>query len=293
MSPTTIADTYSPPGAALPPAATRPSWSGLLQLSLVGVPIKAYPAVRTREVSHFHQLHANCGQRIRYAKQCPIHGPVDAAAIVKGYEYGPSQHLVLEPEDLDPLRPAQDRALRLERFVEPAKFDLLLLSGRSLHLLPDGPAAEHPYDVLREGMSQRRRWAVGRLVLGGQRQVVVIRPAGALLIAQVLHFPEHVRSYPRIANGRANGSGEELRLAGQLIDAASGTIDWASYRDESAEELRALVERKMQGQKPNAEPAPTVLPFLQALQQSVATAAPEPKTPQRKSPAPRQRKGRA
>jgi DNA end-binding protein Ku len=145
--------------ARLSPTPTATGWCrcpvGRTQLSLVGIPLKAYPAVRTREVTHFHQLHAHCGQRIRYAKQCPVHGAVDTAAIVKGYEYGPDQHLVLEPEDLDPLRPAQDRALRLERFVDPAHFDLLLLSGRSLHLLPDGPAAEHPYDVLREGMNQR------------------------------------------------------------------------------------------------------------------------------------------
>jgi non-homologous end joining protein Ku len=121
-----------------PPGATRPSWSGLLQLSLVGIPLKAYPAVRTREVTHLHQLHAHCGQRIRYAKQCPLHGAVDTAAIVKGYEHGSDQHLVLEPEDPDPLRPTQDRALRLERFVDPDHFDPVLLSGRSLQLLLNG-----------------------------------------------------------------------------------------------------------------------------------------------------------
>jgi len=51
MSSTAFAEPLVPPGAALPPAATRPGWSGLLQLSLVGIPIKAFPAVRTREVS--------------------------------------------------------------------------------------------------------------------------------------------------------------------------------------------------------------------------------------------------
>ena len=29
----------------------RPSWSGLLQFSLVGIPLKAYPAVRTRDAA--------------------------------------------------------------------------------------------------------------------------------------------------------------------------------------------------------------------------------------------------
>src|SRR6266566_8518067 len=79
----------------------RPSWSGLLQFSLVGIPLKAFPAVRTRDVPSFHQLHDGCGQRIRYAKQCPTHGPVDAAAIVRAFEYGPGQHVVLEPQELD------------------------------------------------------------------------------------------------------------------------------------------------------------------------------------------------
>jgi len=115
------------------------------------------------------------------------------------------------------------------------------------------------------------------------------------LIAQVLHFPEQVRGCPRTANPQVNGTAEELHLAGQLIDAASGKVDWGSYRDDSAHELRALVERKLQGHTPNAEPAPAVLPFLQALQQSVASTekAPPAKPSPRKSPAPRQRKRRA
>jgi DNA end-binding protein Ku len=72
----------------------RPSWSGLLQFSLVGIPLKAYPAVRTGDVPSAHLLHADCGQRLRYAKHCPVHGPVDNAAIVKGYEYGPGRHVM-------------------------------------------------------------------------------------------------------------------------------------------------------------------------------------------------------
>jgi hypothetical protein len=34
-------------------------------------------------------------------------GPVEAADVVHGYEYGPGQHLLVEPEELDKLRPAQ------------------------------------------------------------------------------------------------------------------------------------------------------------------------------------------
>src|SRR5271170_7570832 len=69
---------------AAPPPRGRPSWSGLLRLSLVSVPVKAYPAVSSSSASHFHLLHADCGQRINYAKHCSQHGAVDTDAIVRG-----------------------------------------------------------------------------------------------------------------------------------------------------------------------------------------------------------------
>src|SRR5262245_6382432 len=113
----------SPAGSATLPSGAPPSsracWSGLLRLSLVGIPVKAYAATVTTNESHFHQLHADCGERIRHLKQCPIHSPVDAGAIRKGYEYAPGQHLVLDEEQLDQLRPAKDRALSLEHFLAP------------------------------------------------------------------------------------------------------------------------------------------------------------------------------
>src|SRR5262249_55681489 len=100
--------------AAVPAAAAprgRASWSGLLRLSLVAVPVKAYPATTTSPETHCHQLHAACGQRIRYLKQCPVHGPVEAGAIVRGYPYAPDQYVVIADDQLDRLRPAAERAL--------------------------------------------------------------------------------------------------------------------------------------------------------------------------------------
>jgi DNA end-binding protein Ku len=264
-------DAFEPlpfPGAA---PFGRPSWSGLLQFRLVGIPLKAYPAVRTRDLPSGHFLHAACGQRLRYAKHCPVHGPVDNAAIVRGYEYGPGQHVLVEPEELDHLRPAQDKALRLERFLSPAQLDPLLFAGRSLYLVPDGAAAEPGYAVLRAALMQRQRWALGRMVLGGYRQVMLVRPAGSVLVAQVLHYPEQVRSCPLAAQPAPDAASEEMRLAGMLIDAASGVVEWSAYRDQAAEELKALIEAKLEGQPVTAaEPTRALLPLLDALQQSVA-----------------------
>jgi non-homologous end joining protein Ku len=131
-----------------------------------------------------------------------------------------------------------------------------------------------------------------RLILSGQRQVVLVRPTGTVLVLHVLHYPELVRACPLPLQPSNNhpGTPEETHLAGLLVDAVSGAVVWADYRDESAAELRALVEAKLQGQTPTAEAAPVILPLLAALQQSVAATQPvAAAAPAGAEPAPRKR----
>src|SRR5262249_25294588 len=63
---------------------------------------------------------------------------------------------------------------------------------------------------------------------------------------------------------------EELRLAGMLIDAADGKVDWTAYADQSAQELKTLIEAKLTGQPAETTAPPrTMLSLLDALKQSV------------------------
>jgi DNA end-binding protein Ku len=254
----------------------RASWSGLLQLSLVTIPVKAYPAASTSQQIHFNQLHAGCGQRIRYEKHCPVHGKVEAGAIVSGYAYAPDQYVVIDQAELEPLRPAKERALFLERFVDPHELDPALFSGRTLYLMPDGLAAQHAYAVLTQVLGQRRKWAIGRVVLGGHRVLALVRPSGQLLALHVLHFPEQLRSADALpAMSRPDAaSPEEQHLAGVLIDAATKPIPWSDYRDDTAEQLRTLIQAKLEGRTlaaPVAEEIP-ILQLVDALKRSVAQA---------------------
>ncbi len=258
----------------------RASWSGLLQLSLVTIPVKAYPAASTSQQIHFNQLHAGCGQRIRYEKHCPLHGKVEAGAIVSGYAYAPEQYVVIDQAELEPLRPAKERALSLERFVDPQQLDPALFSGRTLYLMPDGLAAGHAYAVLTQVLGQRQKWAVGRVVLGGHRVLALVRPMGQLLALHVLHFPEQLRSaeaLPPLSRSDV-ASPEEQHLAGVLIDAATKPIAWADYRDDTAEQLRTLIQAKLEGRS-LAAPVPeevAILPLVDALKRSVAQALQQP-----------------
>ena len=268
-------DTSSTPDDAVGPRG-RPSWAGLLRLSLVTVPVRAFSAHSSSAAVPFHQLHANCGQRIRHQKRCPVHGCVDAAEIVRGFQYAPDQYVTLEPDELDKLRPAKDKALVLEQFVPMHEIDPVLFAGRSLYLVPDGLAARHPYAVVADGLHAAGKWALGHVVLAANRQLVLVRCRGRLLVMDVLHFPAEVRAaatWERELRDSA-ATAEEVRLTGMLMDARSGPLDWSRYRDVNTEELTALIEAKI-ARRPLAAPADepvASLQLLDALKQSVAAA---------------------
>ena len=127
--------------------------------------------------------------------------------------------------------------------------------------------------MLAEALRQAGQGALGRVVLSSQRQLVLVRPAGRVLVLDVLHYPAQVRSatsweatLPACAAREA-----ERALANQLIALSSGAVDWGRYRDTNAEELAALLESKI-AQEPRTAPAeePVFLSLLDALKQSVA-----------------------
>jgi non-homologous end joining protein Ku len=81
---------------------------------------------------------------------------------------------------------------------------------------------------------------------------------------------KHVRVCPQTVWPMKQEPQEELRLAGMLIDAADGKVDWTAYPDQTAQELKTLIEAKLAGQPAAATTQPrTILSLLDALKQSV------------------------
>jgi non-homologous end joining protein Ku len=71
-----------------------------------------------------------------------------------------------------------------------------------------------------------------------------------------------------------------LKVLALLIDAACQPISWSDYRDDSAEQLRNLIQAKLEG-RTLAAPAPeevSILPLVDALKRSVAQALQESRT---------------
>jgi DNA end-binding protein Ku len=129
--------------------------------------------------------------------------------------------------------------------------------------------------VIADALQHESKWALGRVVLSVNRQLVLVRPMGRLLVMDVLHYPSEVRMpgawEADLRSGAATA--EEVRLIRMLLEASSAPLDWRRYRDVTTDELTALIEAKVAGRQVASPEEPAeALHLLDALKQSVAVA---------------------
>jgi DNA end-binding protein Ku len=256
--------------------ATRSSWKGYLQLSLVCVPVKAYSTCSSGggEI-HLNQLHADCHSRIQYKKVCPLHGQVTTDQIVSGYEYAHDRYVVVDPDELDRLRTEADKAIKIDAFIASCAFDLLYATGKKYYLAPDGPAGQKAYALLCQAMIAEGRYGVAQVVLHGREQLVLLRPQENLLVLEVLHYRHQVTQPSALADEapKMEVSAEELQMARTLVQASTADFNLEKYPDLYTRKLEQLIEAKVAGQEivtPPATEGPQVINLMEALRESVA-----------------------
>lgn len=257
--------------------AFRTSWKGYLKLSLVSVPVKSYSAVSPDEGEiHFHQLHSKCHSRIKYVKTCPVHGPVPSSEIVKGYEYAKGEYVEVEEAELDALRSDEEKAVNVEAIVSRGAIDSLYLTERSSYLVPDGRVGEKPYAVIEQCLDEEDAIAVGRLVINGKDQVVMIRPLEGLLVMTILSSAVQVKPPKAFAPERpkVNVTAAEVKLTKSLFEAFhQEEIDLSQYTDHYSDRLAELINAKVTGKEvvmPAPSEEPDVINLMDALKKSLA-----------------------
>ena len=259
--------------------ASRASWKGYLRLSLVSIPLKAYTAERTGSEVRLNQLHRDCHSPIRYRKTCPLHGEVEMSSIVSGYEYSKGQYVVVEPQEIDRLRPESEKAINVDGFVPAGAVDPLHYTGKDYFLAPDGPVGVKPYRLLHRAMADDSLHAVALAVLFGREQVVVVRPYEHLLVMSPVKYAAQIKDTAEFDGDLREGEipERELALTKQLIAATRiEDFDIAAYKDVYTERLTQLIEAKVAGREVVAAPQaeePQVIDLMEALKQSVARAA--------------------
>jgi len=149
--------------------------------------------------------------------------------------------------------------------------------------VPSGPAGQKPYVLLREVMKEKKRYAVGSIVLSGHDELVLIRPTGDLLTMSVLYHEDQLKRSSGFSDEIKDSkiTEQELHLAGILVEESSPKkFDFSDFTDEYTERVAQAIEAKLGGKKPERAPhakAPHVINLMDALRKSVDMAQSEEK----------------
>lgn len=253
-------------------------WSGNISFGLVTVPVKLVSAVRSKDV-RFNQLEEGTGARIRYRRVSEATGEeVPNERIVKGYEISSGQYVVVDQGELEKLTPKASHTIEIQDFVDLEQIDPIYFE-QPYYLVPDR-AAERPYRLLIEAMTDLQKVAVGKIVLRAKEHLVAIRPLdGALCIETMRHADEvipleNLEEIPRSDEVEPNQ--KELDMARQLIEALASDFEPDKYHDEYREQLLDIIEKKAAGEEIVAEPLveepAKVVDLMAALEASLARA---------------------
>ncbi|MFJ8810864.1 Ku protein [Streptomyces sp. NPDC102490] len=256
----------------------RAIWTGVITFGLVSVPVGLFTATEDHTV-HFHQLQRGTSDRVRNRRVNERTGEeVAADDIVKGYEVGEGEYVVVEPGELDEIAPGRSRTLEITDFVDLDRIEPVYF-GRTYYIAPRGKEYLKVYELLRTALAETGKAGVATFVLRNRQYLTALRAEDRVLLLQTLHWADEVRDpvkeLPELPSDRV-GRGKELDMALRLVDALSGDWEPARYHDTYQEKVRELVRAKAEGEEVAvAEEAPeatNVVDLMEVLRGSLEQA---------------------
>jgi DNA end-binding protein Ku len=236
--------------------------------------VKLVGATKSKDVS-FNQLEEGTGARIRYRKVSDKTGDeVTADKIVRGFEVSKGRYVIVEPSEIDSLRPKGSHEIEIEEFVDLGDIDPLYFE-QPYYLVPD-KRGEKPYALLLDAMTSLNKVAIGRIVMRSKERLVAIRPVDGALCVETMRYADEVLPADKlISKDDVKLTEKEREMARQLVESlAVKGFDPQKYHDQYREQLLDLIARKESGEEIVAEPqteAPAkVLDLVAALEASIA-----------------------
>lgn len=261
--------------------AARAYWQGQIRLALVSIPVEIYAATKSGAQIAFHQIHQPTGKRVRYEKTVPGIGPVKPEDIVKGFEVGKGDYVLLQPEEIEAVKLESKKTLELTQFVDADEIDVLYYE-RPYYVVPADDLAEEAFVVLREALRRAKKVGLGQLAMRGREYIVSLKPCGRGMVLETLRYADEVnraQSYFREIED-VKPDPELLDLAEALIEKKTAPFKPDTFHDRYVDALERLIEKKKKAKGrrilEDEEEAPAkrsgnVIDLMAALKKSVDT----------------------
>lgn len=247
-------------------------WSGYLTFGLISMPVRLFSGARSSSIS-FHMLHRDDLSRVKQQLYCPVDNRVIGRdEIVKGYEYRKDEYVVIEPDEIKKIEPKTAKTMEILEFVKASDVDPVYFES-SYYMMPE-EAGRRPYALLSKALEESDYVAVAKLTMHNREYTVFLRPKEGGLMLHTMYYSDEVRELEGFGRPDVELKEGEVKIAHQLIEALAGDWDPDKYHDEFQENLKKLIEAKLEGQevKPVEKPkklAP-VVDLMAALKQSLA-----------------------
>jgi DNA end-binding protein Ku len=256
----------------------RAIWTGSLSFGLVNVPVGLFSATEDKSI-RFNQFQKGTADRVRNKRVNERTGEeVPYDEIVKGYDLGGGQYVILTPDELASVAPGASKTIDVNDFVDLEQIDPIYFD-RPYFLAPHGKGGERAYALLLKAMAEMKKVAIARFIMRDKQYLVAIRADDEALVLETLRFEDEVRrpseELPSLPI-EADYEPREMEMAKLLIDSMAADWDPGTYHDTYRERVEGLIDQKARGEvidvsAAEAEPAP-VIDLLEALQASVSAA---------------------
>jgi DNA end-binding protein Ku len=255
-------------------------WKGHLTFGLLSLPVKLFSAARGETVS-FNQLHKSDNSRVKQVLYCQAEDkPIQRSEIVKGYEYEKDKYVVVDDEEIKKVAPKTAKTMEVLEFVKASEVDPIYLES-SYYLAPD-EAGEKPYALLFESLRQSGCVGVAKIAMHNREHIVILRPGSKGILLHTMYYPDEIRQVEEFRTDTSTVKDKELALAKTLVESLLAPFEPEKYKDEYRENLKAMIQAKVEGKEIVETAAPThkapVIDILEALKMSLAEGKKPPRS---------------
>jgi DNA end-binding protein Ku len=245
------------------------------------MPVRLFSGARGEHVS-FHMLHRDDNVRVKQQLVCPAEEKVVGRdEIVKGYEYRKDEYVIIEPDEIKKMEPKTAKSMEILEFVKSADVDPIYFES-SYYLVPE-EAGRRPYALLAKALEETEYAAIAKLTMHNREYTVILRPYRGGMMLHTMYYQDEVREVEQFGPIDAELREAEVKVAHQLIEALAGPFQPEKYHDTFEENIKKLIQARLEGQEVTAiekpkKIAPTV-DLMAALKESLAQMPKKP--PQR------------
>ena len=247
-------------------------WSGYLTFGLISMPVKLFSGARSSGIS-FNMLHRDDLSRLKQQYVCLADGKVvERSEIVKGYEYRKDEYVVIEPEEIKKIEPKTAKTMEILEFVKATEVDPVFFES-SYYMVPD-EAGRRPYALLTKAMDESEFVAIAKLTMHNREYTVFLRPHEGGMMLHTMYYKEEVRKVEGFGAPDVELKDAEVKVAHQLIEALATEWEPEKYHDPFQDNLKNLIQTKLEGGKIAEVEKPKklapVVDLMSALKQSLA-----------------------